>query len=195
MSGPETRPEDVPTFDDEYLDSVATRLMYHYDLDRDRTVDGRRFELYGEMHVLHERHAVHPKLTFAHHEATEYVFATRIDRPTVAAFERFEAFGERLAEEWIDADEDHYSTDFTFVAVATELPESLREYLASYENRTLLKYGYFGHHEINLVCVVPERETSVASANADVEQAFRTWEPIVPEEPSRLDRFLSWLSR
>ncbi|WP_255191186.1 hypothetical protein [Natronobeatus ordinarius] len=189
------RPDDVPVWDDEYVDAVARRLMHHYDLERGCTIDGRRFELYGQMHVLHERHAVHPKLSFAHHETEEHVFATRIDRPTVEDFERLEALGERLADEWVDADEDHYSTDFSFVVVAAELPESVREFVSSYENRTLLRYGYYGHYEINLLCVVPERETTVASQNADVEQAFRIWEPIVKTEPGRVGRFLEWISR
>jgi len=189
------RPEEVPVWEDEYLDSVALRLFHHYDLERGFAVDGERFELYGRLHVLHERHALHPSLTFAHHEVEEHVFATRIDRPTTADFERFEALGERLADEWIDADEDHYSTDFTFVVVASELPEPVREYVDGYQNRTLLKLGYFGNYEINLLAVVPENEETVASENADVEQAFRVWEPIVKPEPSRLDRLLNWLSR
>lgn len=215
-SGPNAatdRPDDVPVWDDEYLDRVARRLAHHYDLEADRTVDGERFDLYGELHVRHERHAIHPALTFGHHEAHEYLFATRIDRPTVADLERLEEFGERLAEGerrseshaegetetddggWVDAHEDHYSTDFTFVVIARECPDSVREYVDGYRNRTLLRYGYNGHYERNLVVVVPDREASVSSVEADVERAFRVWEPIVKSDRSRLDRFLSWLSR
>lgn len=200
---PSDRPEDVPVWDDEYLDRVALRLAHHYDLERDRAVDGEQFDLSGELHVRHERHAIHPALTFGHHEAHEYLFAKRLDRPTVADLERLEALGERLAEgengdgdeAWIDAHEDHYSTDFTFAVVATELRDDVREYVDGYRNRTLLKYGYNGHYEINLLVVVPEREESVSSEEADVARAFRVWDPIVESEPSRLDRLLGWLSR
>ncbi|WP_276254934.1 hypothetical protein [Halomontanus rarus] len=203
---PSDRPEDVPVWDDEYLDRVALRLAHHYDLERDRAVDGERFDLSGELHVRHERHAIHPALTFGHHEAHEYLFAKRLDRPTIADLERFEALGERLAagdeddggndgEAWIDAHEDHYSTDFTFAVVATALSEDVRAYVDGYRNRTLLKYGYNGHYEINLLVVVPDREESVSSEEADVEQAFNVWEPNVESKPGRLDRLLDWLSR
>lgn len=189
------RPEAVPVWDDGYIDRVGLRLAHHYDLERDHTVAGERFDLYGEMHVRHERHAIHPALTFGHHEAEEYLFARRVGRPTVTELESLEALGEDLADEQIEAHEDHYSTDFTFVLVAESLPEDIREYVAGYRNRTLLKYGYFGHYEINLVVVAPDREESVASEEADVEAAFRVWESIETPERGRLDRLLGWLSR
>lgn len=189
------RPEAVPVWNDDYLDRVGLRLAHHYDLERDHVIAGERFDLYGEMHVHHERHAIHPALTFGHHEAKEYLLARRVDRPTVAGFEELAALGERLADERIDADEDHYSTDFTFVLVANSIPAAVKEFVAVYRNRTLLKYGYFGHYEINFVVVAPEAETSVASAEADVESAFRVWEPIDVQESGRLDRLLGWLSR
>ncbi len=189
------RPEEVPVWDDEYFDSVGLRLLHHYDLERDYVVEGERFELYGRLHVLHERHAAHPSLTFANHETEEYLFAKRIDRPTVADIDRLEALGEHLADEWVTANENHYSTDFTFTVVATELSDRVRERIDGYQNRNLLKFGYFGHYEINLIAVVPEKEMTIASKEADAEQAFRVWEPIVKREPGRLSRLISWLSR
>lgn len=189
------RPEEIPVWDDDYLDRVGLRLAHHYDLARDHVVAGERFDLYGEMHVRHERHALHPALTFGHHEAEEYLLARRVDRPTVTDLEALETLGERLADERIEAGEDHYSTDFTFVLVADSIPAAVEEYVAGYRNRTLLKYGYFGHYEINLVVVAPVREASVASREADVESAFRVWEPIDVQEPGRLNRLLGWLSR
>lgn len=192
---PTDRSEEFPVWDDEFLDAVAHRLRYHYDVERDYLVDGERFELYGKLDVRYERHAIHPSLTFGHHEAHEHLFVTHVDRPAVADLERLTNLGERLAEEWIEADEDHYSTDFTFAVVAAELSEAVREHVDGYRNRTLLKYGYNGHYEINLLVVVPEHEESVASQEADAEQAFRVWEPVVKEEPGRLGRLLNWLSR
>ncbi|WP_114575989.1 hypothetical protein [Saliphagus sp. LR7] len=189
------RPEGVPVWNDDYLDRVGLRLAHHYDLERDHVVAGERFSLYGEMHVRHERHAIHPALTFGHHEAEEYLFVRRVDRPAVVELESMETLGERLADERIEADEDHYSTDFTFVLIADSIPDDVREFVAGYRNRTLLNYGYFGHYEINLLVVTPEGEASVASREADVESAFRVWEPIDVQEPGRLDRFLGWLSR
>ncbi len=189
-------PDDVPRWDDAYLNSVALRLCHHYDLAREYTeVRGERFRMYGELSVRHERHVLHPSITFAQHEAEEYVFVTEHERPRVSDLEALEAIGEQLAEEWVEADEDHYSTDFTFVVVAKELSEDVREFVSTYENRTLLKFGYYGHTEINLVVVAPENETSVGSRSGEIEQAFRVWEPLDPDEPGRLSRLLAWLSR
>ena len=188
-------PEGVPRWNDDYFDRVALRLTHHYDLERDYDVDGRRFPMYGQLHVRHERHVIHQSVTFAEHRAEEHVFVDAITTPTVTDLERLSGLGERLAEEWVEADEDHYSTDFSFVVVATTLADDVAEYVDSYSNRTLLKYGYYGHTEVNLVVVVPDEETSVGSETADVEQAFRVWEPIVKAEPGRISRLLNWLSR
>lgn len=189
------RPEDVPVWQENYLDAVGVRLMHYYSLEKDVRIDGQHFELFGEMNVLHERHAFHPALSFAHHKADEYVFATRIDHPDVQDFKRFISLGEQLATEWIDRDENHYSTDFSFAVACSEISDSVRSFVSSYKNRNLLKFGYFGHYEINLIVIDSARKESVASRNADVEQAFRVWEPIIPEEPTRLDRFLNWITR
>ncbi|GAB3033353.1 hypothetical protein [Natronobiforma cellulositropha] len=189
------RDDDRPTWDDEYVERVAGRLSHHYDLERGYRLEGEQFTMYGQLRVTYERHAIHPSVTFGHHEAREHLFVTECERPTVATLEGLEALGERLAEEWVEADEDHYSTDFTFAVIAAELPEDAREYVSGYRNRTLLTYGYNGHYEINLLVVVPAREVCVSSANADVAQAFAVWEPIVAETPGRLDRLLGWLSR
>lgn len=193
--GADDWPPDVPRWDDDYLNRVALRLSRYYDLERDYAVDGERFVMYGRLQVRHERHVMHPSVTFAKHEAHEHVFVTRIPTPTVADLKRFEALGERLADEWVKPDENHYSTDFTFVVIASSLPGAVVDFVDGYRNRNLLRFGFHGHTEVNLVAVQPEQESSVASASADVEQAFRVWEPIVTEEPGRLSRLLSWLSR
>ena len=191
----DSRPEGVPVWDDEYLDAVAGRLFNHYDLEREYTVAGERFPLYGELRVRHERHALHPSLTFAHHESREHVFVTELPEPTGADIDRLEAVGEQLRDDWIVPDETHHGTEFTFVIVADTLSPTVRDRIADYSNRTLIKFGYHGHYEISFLGVVPEQHTSVASPAADIEQAFRVWEPITRTEPSRLDRFLDWLSR
>ena len=66
--------EAVPDWDDEYLDRVSDRLMYNYDLEKDRRVGGERWDLYGEMRVLSQKQFFHPALSYADHEAEEYLF-------------------------------------------------------------------------------------------------------------------------
>lgn len=189
------RPAEVPVWDDEYLDAVALRLLHHYDLQREYTVDGEQFELYGHLEVKHERHAIHPSLTFAHHRTEEHLFVTRTSDLSTAELQRLETLGEQIADEWIDADENHYCTDITFAVVTELLPTEVQEYIDGYRNRTLLRKGYYGHYEINLIAVSPDREETVASQEADAEQAFRVWEPVVTETPGRLSRLIDWLSR
>jgi hypothetical protein len=177
---------DVPDWEDEYLDRVSDRLMHNYDLEKDLTVRGERFPLYGELEVHSEKHFFHPALSFGHHETREHLFVRRAENATVPAFERLVELGHELADEWITANEEHYSTEFTFVLVAPAISESVREFVADFRDRTLLKYGYYGHYEINLVAVAPEREEIVASSEATVEEAFRLWEPIERAEPGLL---------
>ena len=177
---------DVPDWDDEYVDRVSDRLMYNYDLEKDYRVRGERFTLYGQLEVHSEKHFFHPALSFGHHDAREHLFVQRAENATVADLERLVELGHELADEWITADEEHYSTDFTFVLVAPTLSESVREFVSGFKDRTLLKYGYYGHYEINLVAVAPEEEDIVASSEATVEEAFRLWEPIEKSEPGLL---------
>ncbi|WP_226480061.1 hypothetical protein [Natrinema amylolyticum] len=181
--------EAVPDWDDEYLDRVSDRLMYNYDLEKDRRVGGERWDLYGEMRVLSQKQFFHPALSYADHEAEEYLFARRDSRPTVAELERLVDLGHELADERVVADEEHFGTDFTFVLVADEIPDDVREFVAGFRDRTLLKFGYHGHYEINLVVVAPDTEDHVGSEAADVVEAFTLWETVSAPEEGLLSRF------
>lgn len=174
---------DVPEWEDEYVDRVADCLMFNYDLERDRTVHGQPFTLYGQLEMSSQKHFLHPALRFGYHESTEHLFARRRPSISVPDLERVVELGHDLADEWIDADEEHFSTEFTFVSIVDRIPDYVRSFVADFRDRTLLRYGYFGHYEIYLIVVAPDREDLVASPNAQVEAAFRLWEPIGKEEP------------
>ena len=79
---PESHPDlaEVPDWEDEYIDRVSDRLMHNYDLERDFTVEGRRFDLYGRLFVESEKHFFHPVLNYANHRTVEHLFARRFDR-------------------------------------------------------------------------------------------------------------------
>lgn len=181
--------EAVPDWDDEYLDRVSDRLMYNYDLEKHHRAGGQRWALYGEMRVRSQKQFFHPALSYADHEAEEYLFARRESTPTVAGLERLVDLGHDLADEHVVADEEHFGTDFTFVLVADELPDDSREFVDGFRDRTLLKFGYHGHYEVNLVVVVPEKETHVASEAADVAEAFTLWDDVTTPEEGFLSRF------
>ncbi|PGF16985.1 hypothetical protein CP556_13215 [Natrinema sp. CBA1119] len=181
--------EAVPDWDDEYLDRVSDRLMYNYDLEKDRRVGGERWDLYGEMRVLSQKQFFHPALSYADHEAEEFLFVRHESRPTVAELERLVDLGHELADERVVADEEHFGTDFTFVLAADELPDDVREFVAGFRDRTLLKFGYHGHYEINLLVVVPEVEAHVASEAADIVEAFTLWDDVSSPEEGFLSRF------
>ncbi|SFR31992.1 hypothetical protein [Halogeometricum limi] len=172
----------VPDWEDDYLDRVSDRLMFNYDLERDRSVSGERFSLFGEMRIESEKHFFHPALNYANHESHEYLFACRVARPTVAELERLVGLGHELADSgaWFDADEEHFGTDFTFVLVAEEIPEDVRAFVSEFADRTLIKLGYYGHYELNLAVVAPADEDVVASSGADVAQAFTLWTDVSP---------------
>ncbi|WP_121741342.1 hypothetical protein [Natronorubrum halophilum] len=178
--------ERVPDWDDEYVDRVSDRLMHNYDLEKDYALEGERFTLYGRMALSSKKHFLHPALSLAEHESTEHLFVRRVDAVDDRTLDRFVELGERLADEWIDPDEEHFSTDFTFVAIAPTIPEEIRERVSGFDGRTLLKYGYHGHYEINLAVVSPDGEELVASENADIAAAFQLWEPIEKNEPGLL---------
>lgn len=171
---------DVPDWDD-YLDRVSDRLTVNYDLERDYRLPGRgeSFDLYGQMRLESHKRLVHPALNYANHASEEHLFVRRREA-TVQAVERHAELGHALADEWIDADEEHFSTDFTFVIVAPDIPEPVRAFVSGFEDRTLLKWGYYGHYEVNLVVVAPESEEAVASESADVARAFVLWRDSPP---------------
>ncbi|MDZ7746508.1 MAG: hypothetical protein U5K28_08330 [Halobacteriales archaeon] len=189
---------DRPEFDDEYLDRVAERLMYNYDLDRDKRAGGSRFDLYGQLHIESRKQFLHESINYANQNVNEHLFATRHELVSVADIESAIELGHELAEtgDWITADETHRSTDFTFVFVVPEIPESVREFVHQYRDRTLLRYGYNGHYEVNLVVVAPEAEAYVASEEADVWRAFAPWADSDPDpEPGLIGRIRRLLKR
>ena len=98
--------------------------------------------------------------------------------------------GHELADDWIEADEEHFGTTFTFVVIAPDVPTEVDEFVSDFSDRTLLKYGLHGQYEINLAVVAPENETLAASENADVGKAFALWEPLTPEKTGVLRRFV-----
>ena len=185
---PEIR-EEVPTWDDEFFDRVGDRLMYSYDLERDYSVRGESFDLYGEFRVRTQKQFFHPALSYADHDRAEYVFARRTDRPTVADLESLVELGHELAEERIVPSEEHFETEFTFVVVADEITESVREFVEGFRERELLALGYYGHYEINVAVVDPEAETAIASQQADTADAFALWGDVERPTESFISRF------
>jgi len=186
---PEEIVEGVPYWeDDPYLDRVSDRLMYNYTLEKDHRLRGERWDLYGEMRVLSQKQFFHPALSYADHESEEYLYARRVGRPTVGELERLVELGHDLADERVNGNEEHYRTDFTFVLVADELTDDVREFVDGQRERTLLKFGYYGHYEVNLVVVVPDRQEHVAGEAADVAEAFVLWEDVSQPEEGFLSR-------
>ena len=165
----------VPDWDDEYIDRVSDRLMYSYDLEKDREVRGERFGLYGRLEVENRKQFLHPSISYGHHEKVGHLFVRRVERVTAADLDRLADLGETLAEEWIEPDERHYETEFVFALVAPEITEEVAERVASLESRTLLSYGFHGHYWLRFVVVAPESEAVVSSPGADVAAAFRLW--------------------
>ncbi len=168
--------EAIPEWDDEYIDRVAHQLVYSYDLEKDHRLGGQRWDLYAEMRVVSHKQVLHPALSYADHETEEFVFLRREPRPTVDNLERLVELGHEVADERIVADEEHFETEISFVLLADELSDDVREYVSGFRDRTLLRFGYYGHYEINLVVVVPEEETQVASEVADIVNGVTLWE-------------------
>ena len=181
--------ESVPEWDDEYLDGVAGRLLYNYDLQKDHRTGGEQWLLYGEMRVRNQKQFFHPALNYADHESEEYLLARRSRRPTVPELERLVEQGHELAESWIEANEEHYGTDITFVLLAEDLAEDVVDYVSGFRDRTLLKFGYYGHYEVNLLVVDPAAEQCVASKAADVAEAFRLWGDVTKPKEGVFSRF------
>ncbi len=188
-------PPDLPEYGDDYLDAVRDRIAHSYDLERDSRARGERFEMYGRLHMDRHKQFFHPALRFGHHYSEEHLFVRRADDVDEAALESLVELGHDLAEEWVDPDEEHYLTEFTFVVVAPEVPAAAASFVSGFRDRTLLKGGYYGHYEVNLVVVAPERERAVASSEADVAQAFRTWEQIERAGPGVVERLVRWIWR
>lgn len=178
----------VPEWDDDYLDRVSDRLLHSYDLERDHAVGGRRFDLYGSLRIESHKQFFHPALNYANHETRERLYVRRVDDVRVADVDALVDLGHELGEA-IDADETHQGTDFTFGLVAPEIPDEVRSFVEGFRDRTLIRYGYYGHYEVALFVVAPDRESLVASPQADVATAFALWEDVsLPERRSFLDR-------
>ncbi|WP_058993763.1 hypothetical protein [Haloarcula sp. CBA1127] len=186
---PEEIIEEVPHWtDDPYFDRVSDRLMYNYTLERDHRFRGERWDLYGEMRVLNQKQFFHPALSYGDHESEEYLYARRVDRPTVGELKRLVELGHDLADKRVTPNEEHYRTDFTFVLVADELPDEVRSFVDGQRERTLLKYGYYGHYEVNLGVIVPDEQVAVAGEAADVVEAFVLWEDVTTPSEGVLSR-------
>lgn len=171
---------DAPEWDDTYLDRVSDRLMFNYDLEEDYAVHGERFDMFGSMRMETRKQFMHPSINYANHHAKEYLFARRVQTATIAELERLVELGHRLADEWVDPDPEHFGTDFTFVLVAPDIPDDVYDFVADFSDRTLIKFGYHGHFEMNVAVVAPDDEAAIASRNADSVAAFSLWTDLSP---------------
>ncbi|ARS90710.1 hypothetical protein [Natrarchaeobaculum aegyptiacum] len=173
--------EAVPDWEDPYLDRVSARLMHSYDLEKDVRVGSEQFDLYGELRVESSKHLFHPSVTYANHHMREFLYADRRAGISVADVERLVDLGHELADERVEASDQHRATEFTFVLVVPELPEEVRTFVDGFTDRTLLKYGFHGHYEIHCCVVAPDEEAVVSSARTEIGGAFALWDPL--EEP------------
>lgn len=171
-SGPDAA---VPEWDDEYLDRVADRLQFNYDLARDCRIGGESFTLYGRLEMDSHKQFLHPAISYGHQHSTEHLFARRAESVRVEEIDRLAALAHDLADRWIDADEEHFSTEFVFALVVPEIPAAVRERVEGHADRTMLKYGYHGHYETGFVVAAPDRE-ELAESGVGVADAFRLWE-------------------
>ncbi|MFC6614004.1 hypothetical protein ACFQAS_03370 [Halopenitus salinus] len=166
----------VPELGDEYLRRVARRLRYSYDLEADHRAGRERFDLYGLLAVENQRQFLHRSINWANHESREHVFVRRSSTVSPDELDRLVETGHAIADDRIEADETHQVTEFTFVTVTPEIPDDVRSYVDGFRDRTLLRFGYYGHYEVNLAVVSPDREDAVASELAAVVEAFTLWE-------------------
>ncbi|WP_435334217.1 hypothetical protein [Haloarchaeobius sp. TZWWS8] len=178
----------VPDWEDEYLDRVSDRLMFNYDLEKDREVAGRTFPLYGKMLIKNQKQFFIAALRYGYHESTEHLFVDRRDEVTTADLEELVALGHELSDDWITLDDHHFETQFTFVCVVPEIADEVASFVSGFRDRTLLKHGFKGHYEVNLVVVAPERERVVASEKADVWRAFQLWDSVEAGRTGLVDR-------
>ena len=167
-------PSERPTWDDPYLDDVAARLQFNYDLARDERVRGVTFPLYGRLEMDSHKQFLHPAISFGHQYSYEHLYVDRRPRVGVEDLEALVTLGHDLADD-IEADEEHYATDFTFVVVVEDLPDEVESFVANHSDRTMLKYGYNGHYEVNLVAVVPDAQR-VVDSGVGIAEAFHHWD-------------------
>jgi len=210
-AAPQTAAEvdaDLPSWDDDYLDRVADRLKFNYDLERDYAAGGDIeasdkapeggaaagcFEMYGRLYVESQKQFLHRSINWANYETVEHLFVRRADGVSVSDLDALVDLGHDLADEWIEADEEHQGTDFTFVLVVPDIPDAVRTHVDGFRDRTLLKYGYYGAYEVNLVVVAPETEDAVGSSEADVTAAFELWRDVDADPDGLLGRLRAWL--
>ena len=170
--------EEVPDWEDEYLDRVSDRLLHSYDLEKDVRADGERFDMYGELRVESSKHLFHPSVQYANHHMREFLYANRRDRVSVADLERLVELGHDFADERVEPGDQHRATEFTFVLVVPEIPDEVRAFVDGFTDRTLLRFGFHGHYEIHLCVVAPDSEDVVSSERTEIDAAFALWQSV-----------------
>jgi len=149
--------------------------------------------MYAHLSVESQKQFLHQSLNWANYETAEHLFVRRADGVSRADLDALVEVGHELADAWIDADEEHRGTEFTFVLVVPSIPAAVRDHVSGFRDRTLLKFGYYGDYEVNLVVVAPERESLVASREADTATAFDLWGARDSEAGSLFGRLRGWL--
>lgn len=167
---------EFPEWERDYLNRLAGRIVHSYDLEKNKHIRGFDFTLYASFEAQRHKQLFHPAISYAEHNLYEYLFVNEYDTVTIETVDQLIDLGHELADDWIDADDDHYATEFSFGLIVPSIPDDIRQYVSRIDERTMLRYGFDGHYDIHIIVVAPEEQSIVATDRAEIQAAFIEWD-------------------
>lgn len=161
----------------EYADIIERKLQRSFDILRDRSVGGTRYDLYAEFHLRNERFVLSKKAVIYAFENNEYCLVRYFPELRAGDASGFAAGLVEAAEELIKPDGEHMSSVVTGVIVfgeadakaVTDSAEAVRRF----SHHRSFALGFKGWVDIRLLLV--SLKEGVIAANKKGEQVSKVY--------------------
>ena len=139
---------------DNYLQVLTKRLAPYYDVYRDETAAGEKWDLVARFKMRNEKYFLLKQVTLFAYENHEIVLVRGADRVTAEAAEQFCAYLQKAVGELVHPSDEHMSTVVTGVLVATGgITPKGRKIIESFCHSRNFKFLLQGWCDVRLLAV------------------------------------------
>ncbi|WP_054742895.1 hypothetical protein [Cellulosilyticum ruminicola] len=150
---------------EKYLELMESRLQTYFEIEKDKMLEGEKFNLYGKYHMILGRTFLSKKDIIDKFETNEHVMIKCIDNLTQDDLERYLAYLSDLSKKLVNLNKYHKSTYLNFVLVIRHNLQCDLSTIKKYKYEKIFGFYLKGFCEVRLVVI--ELPTGKVFTNRD----------------------------
>lgn len=159
-----------------YLDNIEKKLYNSFDIYRDHTVDGYKYDLFAEHHLRTDHYILTRKTVIESIEANEYCFIKYFQTIDEDLLDKYKQQLIKAIDSIVDTDHGHMSSILTGVLVVDNKPtEDIIDMVKKFKYHKGFKFGLKGWVDIRLILVTMNQSYIVTNKKGrEVQGLYRT---------------------